>query len=232
MPASAKQVERVLAESDVPADPVTEESLEPDLPGDRSVNFRRPGFSRMRTSWTSEDAAQLGVIESRAEEIIQEHFQGAFNALEKLWRQVRRPRADPETGEILLDQHGRTLWETDEYGDVIEDWRGLDDRTAEMALFTITTHLVEWEQRAATLHARAMYSKVQWEERFAEGFLRLPGAQISGKPTVDDRTQFGNKFAVEERYFAVFQSAISRKADALIRSIVRIEKLLENRSRF
>jgi hypothetical protein len=52
--------------------------------------------------------------------------------------------------------------------------------------------------------------------------------QISGKPTIDDRTQWGHQFSAEERYFAVFRSVLSRKADALVRSMERLRRMLES----
>ena len=74
----------------------------------------------------------------------------------------------------------------------------------------------------------AMFAKVLWEQRFSEGFRLLPGAAISGKPTIDDRTQVGHSHSGQDRYFAVFQSVISRQADALVRNLIRIQRLLEN----
>ena len=110
----------------------------------------------------------------------------------------------------------------------MEDWSLLGHTQRSDFLDAITMHLWEWEQTAVDAWAEAMYAKVAWEEKFANGYIKLPGNAISGKPTIDDRTQTGHSFSAQERYFAVYCSALSRKADALVRSMTRIQRLLEN----
>jgi hypothetical protein len=67
----------------------------------------------------------------------------------------------------------------------------------------------------------AMFAKGIWEEAFAYGYTTP-----RGKFTIDDRTQFGHLQSIEERYFAIFQSVLSRRADALVRSLQRLENML------
>lgn len=223
-----QQVERVLAESDQPADATAEEGLAPDIPPDRTRQFRYTNFSRMRMSWIGDDLVRLEEIQATANRALQARFKKAFDLMDEVWLCVREPLADESTGEIRLASDGRPRWREDEHGNPVENWGRLDDRTRERFLFAITTHLFEWETAAVDLWAEAMYSKVQWEEAFANGFIRMPGNQVSGRPTIDDRTQTGHAFSAQERYFAVFCSALSRKADALVRSLTRIQRLLEN----
>ena len=71
----------------------------------------------------------------------------------------------------------------------MEDWSLLGHTQRSDFLDAITMHLWEWEQGAVDAWAEAMYAKVAWEEKFANGYIKLPGNAISGKPTIDDRTR-------------------------------------------
>jgi hypothetical protein len=184
----------------------------------------------MRVSWQGDDSERLTEITAVADDIIRKEFKVAFAVMTRLHKSVRTPLVEEGTGVLRTYPDGTPMWETDELGVPAEDWSQLSDRDREALLFTIVTWLFEWELRAVDEWAQAMYAKVQWEEKFARNFTALPGIQISGKPTIDDRTQWGHRNSAEERYFAVFRSVLSRKADSLVRSMIRLQKLLENTS--
>ena len=71
-----------------------------------------------------------------------------------------------------------------------------------------------------------MFAKAQWEERFSIAF----DAPMSG--TVDDRRAAGNIDAREERYFAIFLSLYSRKADSIVRSMELLSQRLRDSMTF
>jgi len=224
---AATQIQRVLDDSDIPADGTTEQPIEPTTSTERSRQFRYTNFSRMRFSWIGEDRARLDEIQRQADLALRSRFQDALDLLDRIFLCVREPAVDGE-GEVRLGPDGRPVWQADEQGHPVEDWSLLGDTQRGNFLFAINTHLYGWEQGAVDLWAEAMYAKVNWEEKFANAFIKLPGNAISGKPTIDDRTQTGHAFSAQERYFAVYCSALSRKADALIRSMTRIGRMLEN----
>jgi hypothetical protein len=221
------KIERVLDEAGQPADATAETPLEPDLHPDRTRQFTHTSFSRARMAWLQDDQERLHEVIAITDEIIAGEFRVAFSVLESLRKRVRSPLTDGD-GVVQTYDDGSPKWETDEHGVPVENWSRLDPDTRNTALFLLTTYLVEWEMRSADKWAEAMFAKVAWEERFAHGFTALPGVQITGKPTIDDRTQWGHALSVEERYFAVFCSALSRKAEALVKSMIRLQRLLEN----
>jgi hypothetical protein len=229
---SSDQAERAIAEveADRGDDPGAEQGLEPDLPPDRTRQFTHTSFSRMRTGWRGDDDTRLAEVKAIADDIIRSEFADAFAVIERIHRYVRTPVVDPSTGEIRAYPDGTPMWEADETGMPSENWGQLGDTERQGILLTIATWLFEWEIRSVDKWAEAMFAKVQWEETFARGFIALPGASITGKPTIDDRTQWGHQFSAEERYFAVFRSVLSRKADALVRSMNRLARLLEGTS--
>lgn len=225
------QVDRVLAESDTPVDGTLESPLEPDIHPDRTRQFRSTSFARMKTSWSGPDAQALADVQFAADQAIKTVFPRALRLLARLQEIARVPAAiDPATGEPERHPNGKIKWLVDEWGEPVEDWSRLDPKSRSDALFTITTHMYEWESNRVRLWAEAMYAKVLWEQSFSYGFRVLPGSSgaISGKPTIDDRTQLGHAHSAQDRYFGVFQSSISRQADALVRSMERIGRLLEN----
>lgn len=224
------RIERKLAESGQPLDPTQEEPSAAETSTERIRRFDTTGFSRMRTDWDDADRESMGVILAETDLIIRSEFRVAFAVMARLRKLVRIPAADPESGEVLTGPDDRPLWETDEDDLPVENWGLLRDADRASLLFSIASFLFEWELAAVDKWAEAMFAKVQWEDRFSHSFTALPGVSITGKPTIEDRTQWGQRLSLEERYFAIFKSALSRKADALIRSMIRIQRLLEGTS--
>ena len=175
----------------------------------RSI-FRAPGFHRMSFSWSGEDARIVAQAQSVVDERIQVNFRDAYMVMHDLFMVVRTPMTDP-SGEIVTDRYGWPEWRRTPSGDWLEDWSALGRKEKEDFLFKITTRLFAWEQRAAEAWGEAMFAKAAWEERFAISF----DAPVHG--TVEDRTAKGRIGASEERYFGIFQTLYSRKADAIVR---------------
>jgi hypothetical protein len=225
------QVERVRAESEVPADATQEKPLEPDTPPDRTRQFTHTSFSRVKTEWKASDQEAVMILKAEADRVVRQQMNSAYAVMERIRRCVRTPATVTDAqGErtFLAHPDGSPVWEKDEFDVPVEDWGLLTDRTRESLMFTITTHLFEWGMGASDAWAEAMYAKVNWEEAFARGFIALPPGVVSGRPTIDDRTQWGHRTAVDDRYFAVFKSAVSRKSDVVISTMKGLLRLLEN----
>jgi hypothetical protein len=225
-----EKIEEVLANADRPADAAQEQPMEIGTHPDRTREMTHPSLSRMRTDWVGDDALRMAEVRGIADQIIKEEFRVAFAVMDRLHRHVRSIALNTSDGSFQYNPDGTPIWEEDELGAPVENWSQLSDSDRDNLLYTITAFLFEWELMAVDKWAQAMFSKVQWEEKFAKGFIMLPGMSISGKPTIHDRTEWGHQFSAEERYFAVFQSVLSRKADAVVRSMTRLQRLLENRA--
>lgn len=221
-----EQLDRVLKDADQTIAVPDEQGLEPDPAPDRTRKFSYTNFSRMRTRWPQADQMRIEDLHYQADQIIRAQFKVAFDVIEQIYRVVRDTSRDPDTGQIRTGSDGRPVWITDEFGNPAEKWSNLDAQWRSNFLFAITVHLFEWEQMSFDSWAEAMYAKVVWEDKFATGFLGQPGVQVSGKPTVDDRTQTGHKHSIDERYFAVFKAVLSKKAEGVVRSMTRLERLL------
>src|ERR1700733_11799482 len=122
------QIERVRAESDIPADDVNEEPLGADPPPDRTRQFTHTGFSRMRTGWVGDDHLKVMELEALADQMVKRRFQVAFAVIERIHRDTRTQACDGETGELLTYPDGSPVWEKDELGIPAEDWGMISDR--------------------------------------------------------------------------------------------------------
>jgi hypothetical protein len=219
------QLARIRKETDRLPQADREEPLAPDIPPERTRQFTHVNFSRMRTDWPAEDKTKMQEIGRLADNVLAARFADAWWLLERLYRVVREPRVTTD-GEVIRDLAGHIRWKRNEHGFYIEDWSRLGDAQRDDFLHELVIHMVEWRQQAAVMWGSAMFAKGIWEEAFAYGYTTP-----RGKLTIDDRTQAGHLDSIEERYFAIFQSMLSRRADALIRSLAGIETLLMRSAR-
>ncbi len=181
--------------------------------------FRTPGFSRMRFTWNGPDEQIVRTAQKAVNDRIQATFTDAYQIMHDLFIIVRVAEHDPDTGEIKRDAYGWPEWKRTPSGGWEEDWSALSRQAKEDFLFQITTRLFSWELRSADAWGEAMFAKAQWEERFAIDY----DAPATG--TIEDRTARAKIGAAEERYFAIFLTLYSRKAEG----IVRVMSLLAQR---
>lgn len=187
--------------------------------------YRRMGFYRFPTNWQGEDRIVVSRAQQAIDDRVQTAFADAFQIMHDIFIIVREKEVDRETGEIKVDQNGWPIWARTPSGGFVEDWAKLTRKQREDFLFQITTRLFAWEQRAAQMWTEAMFAKSKWEESFAAGYV----APMSG--TIDDRTAAGRMDAAQDRYFAVFLTAVSKRGDGIVRSMTllaqRIKDVLE-----
>lgn len=198
--------------------PMEIEHAEPHLPEEIRPNFRTPGFERMRTEWTGPEGEVVRTILRGLDTRVVHDFIDAYMVMNDLFDIVRTPITMPD-GRVVRDEHGFPQWERTPSGDWAEDWSRLTRAQKEDFLFKITTRLFAWEQRAGDSWTEAMLAKAQWEERFSAGYRSPP------KGTIEDRTAAAKSDSADERYWAVYAAAYSRKAD----SVVRVMQLLGQR---
>lgn len=207
-----RTADRVMREESAESDKV----LEIDLHEDRTQEFVTHAENRLRYDWGDDFRDEIHGIHSVVERLLLENFSGAYQIMNELYEIVREPKVSEATGEIETDIYGFTIWAQNEYGNYIEDYTRLGHKEVKDFLFKITTRLFQWEQDAARIHGDAMYAKALWERSFALGYTE---ARLNGGRTVEDRTQAGRVASLDDRFFGIFQSNLSRRADALVRSM-------------
>jgi len=221
-----RQIEDALEDADGSLSNPDEGPIEPDPHVDRMRTFSHTSWARMRTQWGDEDRLLVDEIKVQARRVIRDRFKVSFDLIDEIYLTVRKPLADRQTGEVLVDLEGRPRWEQDERGNPVEDWSRLGDRKRNGYLDTIAIHLFDWELAAAEMWGESMFAKGKWEEAFAAAYM---AANRGG--TVQDKTQRGHSYSMEHRYFAIFTAVLSKQAEAVVRSMNRIQGVLENTAR-
>lgn len=202
---------------------VLEEPVDQPAPGEEKRTFRTPAFQRMRTDWRPADRLVLGNAQAAVRGRLLAIFPDAYETMSQVYDAVRTPEYHPDGETPKRDQFGFIVWARNPVtGSYDEDWSRLNRRVKEDLLFAITTRLFEWTQRAADIWGEAMMAKAQFEERYAVDFDK----GMAG--TVDDRKAAGTTGSMDERYFAIYVSLLSRKADALIRSMENLGQRLKD----
>jgi hypothetical protein len=187
------------------------ESLAVETPEERARKWRSPSFARMRTSWRNADESQVvNAAKTVVHRRIINDFSDAYAIMNDLFDIVREPVLDAK-GEPEVDAHGFKVWAKTPLGAYKEDFSKLTGKQKEHFFMAITTRLFAWEQIAADLWAESMYAKAVWEERFAIQY-RQPVDD-----TVDGRNAYANEQAADEKYFALFTTHYSKRADAIVR---------------
>jgi hypothetical protein len=218
--AEAKAVEAAVKE----ASEDFETPAEVDVHEDRTKETRTPGFTRMRTDWHGHDAPLISMILQTAEDRVLTNFADAYQIINDIYDIVREPEVNDD-GEVLTDRYGFPVWAKTVSGRYIEDYSRLGSKERDEFLFQINTRLFEWEQKAADAWGEAMFAKAQWEERFA---VEFSDTSQGGRKTDEAMTQRARAGSRDERYFAIFESLYSRKADALVRSLERLGQRLKD----
>ena len=191
------------------------------LPEEESRKWKSPGFQRMRMDWRSEDRTVMDRAKGAVDGWMQREFADAYRLLYQVFSQVREQEVNAD-GELVVDHLGNPVWRRDENGQFVEDFNRLTIKDKENFMFSLTTRLVFWEQRAADAWGEAMFSKAMWEESYAVGY----DAPRSG--TVDNRNAKATIDSREDRYFAILLTYRSRKADALVRSLALLSQRLKD----
>lgn len=214
------------AEQEVTAEIIKTADDLPDteLPDERARKFRFPGFSRMRTEWYGEDGITMQRVSTRVEQVIDDTFNDMLAIRHELYELVRLPEMEEDGLTPVTDHFGWTIWQRTETGNYVEDWRKLTHSQRERFLFQITTRMMDWEERMDRMWAEAMFSKTQWEEAFSTGWQECE----VGKRTEGDRTASGRLKSVEERYFAIYLTYLSRRAESLVKGMERLAQRIKD----
>lgn len=198
--------------ADEEADDLLADIEEAMLPEERDRDFTHLSFSTMRIEWRRDDAAMLRRIHDVVERLIREQFVEAFDVIDYIHSLVRvEPKVDAATGEVLPGE---------EAFDPYDDWSRLGIKDRSELLDRIAVSMFDWEQRAAILWGDVMLAKGIWKECFGVEFNR------PAKGTVPSRTAVADMRAAEDRYFALFQAIINRRAEALNRSMDRLTRIM------
>jgi hypothetical protein len=195
------------------------------LPEERQRSLVEYGLSRMKTEWGSSERIVMERVRDMAERKVIALFLDAYEIREDIYSIVRREAVDRDTGEPLRDAYGLPVYQRRATGGYIEDWSRLTVAEKEGFLLRIATGLFEWQQNSADLWGEAMMAKASWNGRFSQAYAEKPPRQKWG--TIEDRTAEGHMGAADERYHAIFLAYLSKRAEALVRSMEALMNALK-----
>lgn len=193
---------------------------------DRTQEFTPRREGRMRHDFRPDDQDAIEGLRGVMDRIMLERFGDAYVIVNDLYEIVREPLVDPATQEIQEDEHGFTQWARTESGGYIEDYSRLTSSHVRDFLFRITVRLFAWEQEAASIRGDAMYAKAIWEQALAQGYQ--DARSVPGGRTVEDRTQAARRHARDDRFMGIFQTTLSWRADALVKSMSLLSQRLKD----
>lgn len=203
---------------------LSNEKVSPDLRGDDGQRQRAPRWERMRFNYFDPVERQtLDEAQYEIYQIVLNKFPDAFRIIDEIQSICRVQRVDSD-GEKMYDDEGDPVWERTANGRIVEDYTRLSLKAIEGYLMEITVHLLGWEQLAAQLHLEAMSARGRFEDAYAIHYDSLRGS--SSRTTVDDRKAYGQIEASQDRHYAIYANAASRRADALVGSMVRLSQRL------
>lgn len=186
---------------------------------------RQPRFARMRFNWNSPEEVQaIHAAHAAVEGVVVREFYDAYQIMADIQSIVREQETDGKGN--LMTEGGLPKWKRTPTGRIEEDYTKMTRKQQEAFLGQITTRLFAWEQSAEKMWAEAMMAKAAYEERFAITYDRLRGT--AGRTTVDDRNQHASMESADERYFAIYMTSVSRRAQALTRSMERISQRIKD----
>lgn len=216
---SGAAADEIAAEANEDLDKVEDENPLPEV---QSRLWRGPGFQRLRFEWRHEDQVVLSQARAHVEGKLGRLFPDVYNTMYDIYNVVRDHEV-ADDGHIKVDQFGDPVWKRHPSGlGYVEDWARLSQKQLEHFLFLIATHLFDWRARAEDLRAEALFARGAYTEQFASSF----DAPATG--TEGDRRAAGELGAAEERYFALYQGWLSRRADALIKTMEGLEQRIKD----
>jgi len=175
----------------------------------------------MQTEWGPEERVVMDQLQDMAEERIVALFLDGYELRQDIWSIVRQEVADQETGEPLLDSHGQPVYQKRATGGYVEDWSRLTLAEKEGFLLRIATSMLGWRQLDADLWGEAMVAKTIWTNTYSQAYRQPPTG------TREDRTAEGHMGSAGKRYHAVFLAYVSKKANAVVRSMEGLENALK-----
>lgn len=170
--------------------------------------------------WRKSDEMVLDQIRSASAAVFEREFSDVIAVLDDLYAQIRVPKVNVH-GVVVRDESGRTVWERDERGAIVEDWSQITGQDLERAIFDLQRVRFGLSVRVNELQNEALFAKHIYEDNYHDAYSSV----IEG--TVRDREAKASRESREEKYLSYFKFVIWSGADTFSREINNFQRLLE-----
>lgn len=208
------------------ADELSAESVDPEddiVPEDDGLlNAEQPYVfaNKIRYALKTDDAEILRRCRHAANTVFQKLFADAVVTIDNLYLAMRVPQRDPNTGRILTDAAGRTVWETDEWGNPVEDIHRVPGHDLDNIILKLEYLLMSVTRQVTDLRLEALQAQTISKDSFDDAWPK------SGTETT--RKSAANTGSREDRWFAFYKYYIYAHANAFIQELRLFTRRLDS----
>lgn len=177
-------------------------------------------FSKITFEWGQSDQLILDQIRAAAEQGFAELFEGALFLVDQLYAELRVPKVN-NYEQVVIGSDGRQVWETDEYGNYIEDWTRLTGEDIEKCLFDLARVRMRVAPMVNNLMLEAMFAKRIYTEVKEEAHLSI----IDG--TIPDKEARSSRKSRKDNYHAFFRFWLWTQGDVFVKEMDNFQRILE-----
>lgn len=178
-------------------------------------------FDKISFRWRADEASQLDRIRSSVDSMMAHMYSDAKTAIDCFYAELRVPETDPETGMVVRDQQGRTVWRLDERGQPIEKWSQMTGQDIERCLLDLARIKLEVAPRVNELLMEAVFSKHIHDDRYSEAYSELLDETIPG------RQAYASRKTRQDKYHAFFCYYLWSSAKVFQAEIDNFSRVLE-----
>lgn len=176
-------------------------------------------MDRIRFGWRPEDKLVMEQIKSGAEAAYDDLYRETFGVIDDFYEVVRVPRM--HNGHVIKDHNGRTVWEVDQYGNIVQDYSKLTGQDIDTALFKLQEIKFYIAPKLNELLLGAIYAKHLYDDAHADAYSSV----VEG--TVGDREARASRDARQDKYAAFFRFWIYSQGDTFMKELNSLQRLLD-----
>lgn len=206
-------------ESSMPDEP--EDDLMPE--GDEPLDSEQPYVfaSKIRFALKTDDAEILRRCRRAADSVFQKLFADAIVTIDNLYLAMRVPQRDPNSGRILTDSGGRTVWETDETGNPVEDIHRVSGADLDNIILKLEYQTLCIIRQVTNLRLEALQAQTISKDSFDDAWAPTRGTETTRKSAASAGSR-------EDRWFSFYRYYIYATANAFLSEIRLFTRRLDS----
>ena len=198
--------------------------IEVAMVADEQLDSEKPYIfaNKMRFAWKSDDKEVLDRVRRAADAVFQRLFADSIEVIDRFYAQMRVPRINPNTGQVIRGADGRPIWQID--ADTQQPIERLDQLTGQdmdQAILDLERILLAISPQMNQLRLEALFAQNAAKDSFDDAWVLATGTQgeHNARSSIDSRT---------ERWHSYFRYYIYSTANTFFQEIKQFSRKLEN----